>query len=160
MNLDYEFPLLNNKSKINISYIYETQFYYRYFTEFDLEINGLKIKYSKNLQKHKYSVLVKYKNAVNVTLNDITLSTSYMDRGYSDTSFNLLYTYKQIGVSTYFIKRNYSSNIIEDQLHLNRKHNDREYSFWYSFYLFDVKNKVALKYRKRETSSIYGWVEQ
>ena len=43
---------------------------------------------------------------------------------------------------------------------LNRKHNDIVYSLWYSFDLFDVKNKFALKYRGRETSSIYGWVEQ
>lgn len=160
LNLDYQFPILNKNSKINISYTYETQFYNRYFTEFDLEIDGLKIKYSTKIKEHKYNISLRYKKATNITLNDITLSTSYMDRGYSETNFILLYRYDNMGVSADLTKRNYSSNITEDQLHINRKHDDVIYSFWYYFNIFDVKNKFVLKYRERDTSAMYVWVEQ
>ena len=43
-------------SKFNISYIYETQFYNKYFTEFDLELNGMKIKYSNSDKKNKHYI--------------------------------------------------------------------------------------------------------
>ena len=82
-----------------------------------------------------------------------------MDRGYSETNFILLYRYDNMGVSADLTKRNYSSNITEDQLHINRKHDDVIYSFWYYFNIFDVKNKFVLKCRKRNTSAMYVWVE-
>ena len=159
LNLDYQFPVLNKNSKINISYIYETQFYNRYFTEFDLEVDGLKVKYSTKIKEHEYNISLIYKKATNITLNDLTLSTSYMDRGYSEINFKLLYKFENIGVSADLTRRSYSSNITEDQLHINRKHNDIIYSFWYYFNIFDIKNKFVLKYRERDTSSIYGWVK-
>ncbi len=167
INIDYEFPILNKKSKINISYLYESQFYNQFFTEFDLIIDGFKMKYSNKNKEGifgKYSLSLKYLNAKNVTLNDYTLSTSYMDRGYSENNVSLIYYYninnQQIGFSRDSTKRKYSSAITEDQLHLSRKHKDIQLSIWYAFNVFYLKNKIIFKHRKRETSSSYRWVEK
>ena len=73
-------------------------------------------------------------------------------------SINLMYQFEKMGFSVIFLEREYDSKIIEDQLHLNRAHNDMQYSFWHSFYLFEMKNKLVFKYRERNTLSPYSWV--
>ena len=158
INLNYEFPMFTKKSKINLYYLHETQFYNKYFTEFDLKSNGFKIRYSHQIKNKKYSFSISYNDSKNITLNDLTLSTSYMDRGYTESGCNITYKYNQIGFSINIFNRDYSSNIIEDQLHLNRAHKDIQYYLGYSFYLFNTKNKLVFKYRQRNTSSPYNWV--
>ena len=152
-------PAVNKKSKISISYLYETQFYNKYFTEFDLEINGVKIKYSNNMNLFRYSISLRSINAENITLNDIMVSTSFADRGYLENSISLSLKYEKSGFLLAFNKRTFSSNIIEDHLHYNRTHIDAQYTLWRSFYLFGIKNKIFLKNRVRSTSSNYNWVE-
>ena len=152
-------PAVNKKSKISISYLYETQFYNQYFTEFDLEINGVKIKYSTNMDLFRYSISLKSINAENITSNDVMVSTSFADRGYLENSISLSLKYENLGFLLAFNKRAFSSNIIEDHLHYNRTHTDTQYTIWRSFKLFGIKNKIFLKNRIRNTSSNYNWVE-
>ncbi len=159
INVNYEFPIVNKRSKMSISYLYETQFYNKYFTEFDLEINGVKIKYSNNMNLFRYSISLKSINAKNITSNDTMVSTSGADRGYLENSINFSIKYERSGFSLAFNKRVFSSYILEDHLHYNRTHTDTQYTIWRSFYLFGIKNKIFLKNRLRNTSSNYNWVE-
>ena len=160
IDIGYELPILKKKSKINIHYIYQTQFYNKYFTEFDLELHGLKLKYIRQLKNNKSNIFsFRFNYAKNLTLNDFTLSTSYMDRGYSEYLFSLVEKDKLKGMSVDLVLRTYSSSIIEDQLHLDRRHIDVQSSFWNSYKFFGKKNKLIFKYRKRVTYSPYSWVE-
>ena len=162
-SIGYETPLIRNKSKINYYYLYQTQFYNKYFTEFDLKLNGIKIKYSNNNKYSKHNVSLTLFDAENVTINDETISTDYMDRGYQEFSFFISYEHKlnknKIGFSINENLRQYSSDLIADQLHYNRTHIDRQLSMWYSFFhLGNNKSKLMIKYRERNTSSDYSWV--
>ena len=160
IDIGYELPILKKKSKINIHYIYQTQFYNKYFTEFDLELHGLKLKYIRQLKNNKSNIFsFRFNYAKNLTLNDFTLSTSYMDRGYSEYLFSLVEKDKLKGMSVDLVLRTYSSSIIEDQLHLDRRHIDMKSSFWNFNKFFGKKNKLIFKYRKRVTYSPYSWVE-
>ena len=82
-----------------------------------------------------------------------------MDRGYSEYLFSLVEKDKLKGMSVDLVLRTYSSNIIEDQLHLDRRHIDVQSSFWNSYKFFGKKIKLIFKYRKRVTYSPYSWVE-
>jgi len=162
-SIGYETPLVKKKSKLNYYYLYQTQFYNKYFTEFDLKLNGIKIKYSNNNKYSKHNVSLTLFDAENVTINDETISTDYMDRGYQEFSFFISYEHKlnkkKIGFSINENLRQYSSDLIADQLHYNRTHIDRQLSMWYSFFhLGDNKSKLMIKYRERNTSSDYSWV--
>lgn len=163
-SIGYERPLNRKKSKMNYYYLYQTQFYNKYFTEFDLELNGYKIKYSNNNKYNKYNISLTLFDAQNITRNDETMSTDYMDRGYKEFSYFLSYEYKlkdkKIGFSINENSRQYSSNIIADQLHYKRDHIDRQIFIWYSFYHGNKnKSKFIIKYRERNTDSGYSWVE-
>ena len=160
IDIGYELPMLKKKNKINIHYMYQTQFYNKYFTEFDLELHGLKLKYIRKLKNNKSNIFsFRFNYAKNLTLNDFTLSTSYMDRGYSEYLFSLVEKDKFKGMSIDLVLRKYSSSITEDQLHLDRTHIDVQSSFWSSYKFFGKKNKLIFKYRKRVTYSPYSWVE-
>ena len=169
VKIDYESPYIkknysNNKTKFNISYIYETQYYNKYFTEFDLELKGLKFKLSTNNKKNKYNFLIGFINADNVTLNDHTLSTSYMDRGYKEYHINIYYEHKlenrkRFGILLNNLHRRYTSKITEDQLHIDRKHLDSQISIWHTFFINSIKNKITVKNRERDTNSFYTWVK-
>jgi len=163
-SIGYETPLIRNKSKINYYYLYQTQFYNKYFTEFDLELNGFKIRYLNSNKKNKFNVSLTLFDANNISKNDETISTNYMDRGYKEFSCFLSYEYKlnkkKIGFSINENLRQYSSDLIADQLHYDRNHIDRQISLWYSFNHGNKnKSKFIMKYRERNTSSDYSWVE-
>ena len=163
-SIGYERPLIKKKSKLNYYYLYQTQFYNKYFTEFDLELNGIKIKYSNTNKYNKYNMSLTLFDAKNITRNDETISTDYMDRGYQEFSYVLSYEHKlnnkKIGFSINENLRQYSSNIIADQLHYNRMHIDRQISIWYSFFHGNNnKSKFIIKHRSRNTNADYSWVE-
>ena len=163
-SIGYERPLIKKKSKINYYYLYQTQFYNKYFTEFDLELDGFKIKYSDYNKYNKYNISLTLFDAKNITRNDETISTDYMDRGYEEFSYFVSYEHNlkdnKIGFSLNENFRQYSSGIIADQLHYKRDHIDRQISIWYSFFHGNKnKSKFIIKYRERNTDSDYSWVE-
>jgi hypothetical protein len=166
ISLNYERPLSNKNSRVSFSLLYETQFYNKYFTEFDLELSGLKVKYTNDMYPFKYSISWRTSDAKNITLNDVLISAMNADRGYKENSINIVLKYPTIvpnenyGFSLILNQRVFSSNILEDNLHYNRTHQDTQYTVWRSFYLFGIKNKIFLKYRARNTSSNYSWVEE
>tara|TARA_Y100000768_G_scaffold368802_1_gene333107 strand:- start:16 stop:996 length:981 start_codon:yes stop_codon:yes gene_type:complete len=161
-SIGFERPLKTKKSKINLFYLYQTQFYNPFFTEFDLEINGYKMKYSKKNKFNKYSISYTFSDARNITLYDNTISTDYMDRGYTEYNLFISSEYylneNKVGFSVSSFSRKYTSDIVADQLHFNRKHKDEQISVWYTF-KHKNKSKFLLKYRKKSTDSEYSWVE-
>ena len=167
VKLDYESPyIVNNKRKIkfNLNYIYETQFYNQFFTEFDLKLQGVGVKYLNFNKRNKYSVSFQNISADNLTLNDISLSTSYMDRGYDEFRVKTYFEHKfnkfnKIGFTINYNKREYTSILDEDQLHIERTHEDIQFLIEYYYKIGDLKNKVSFKNRNRTTTSPYGWVE-
>ena len=87
-----------------------------------------------------------------------------MDRGYKEYRITIYFeqnlSYDQrIGFLLNSKNREYSSTIIEDQLHNNRRHMDQQIAIEYSFFLHDRRNKIIFKSRIRDTSSPYEWVE-
>jgi len=168
ITVDYESPIINklkrNKVKFNISYIYETQFYNKYFTEFDLELNGITWKYSSSNRKNKHYISIASVRGKNLTANDNTLSTFNMDRGYDEYRSKFYFNQKlkgnrNINFSINYNIRIYTSNFIDDELHNQREHIDKKFSIDYYFIPNTLKNKVTFKIRNRKTQSPYQWVE-
>jgi len=168
ITLDYESPIINkykrNKIKFNLLYINETQFYDKYFTEFDLKLDGMKIKYNGSTRKNKHYISIAKLSAENLTANDNTLSTLGMDRGYNEYRSKIYFHRKlnnnnRIGFFIIYNIREYTSNFIEDKLHNEREHVDKQFSFEYQFKPIRHKNKIAFKSRFRDTTSPYKWVE-
>ena len=159
-DISYELPILKKKTKINIHYIYQTQFYNKYFTEFDLELHGLNLKYTRKIKNNRLNIFsFRFNYAKNLTLNDFTLSTSYMDRGYREYLFSLVEKGKSKGMSFDIALRKYGSDFLEDQLHMDRHHVDFQSSFWNFYNFFGKKNKLIFKHRKRVTYSPHSWVK-
>ena len=161
--IKYQRPIINRKNQISFILLRETHFYNKYFTEFDIEINSVRILYKKNRKKGSYSFSYEYGSADNLTLFDGSYATSYMDRGYDENKLNFSYNHKfdgfDAGLKIYDIYRNYSSLIPQDELHISRKHNDRTHSLWIKFNLRKVSHKIMFSSRERGTDSPFEWVE-
>ena len=161
----YESPYLINKSKISIGYTYETQFYNKYFTEFDLRINGIQVSYlaNKSAINSSYNISYFYNYAANITLNDDNPHRSFMNRGYTENGLKLSYEFKvpkfKVGMSFKGIYRQYRSHIEQDKLHYNREHSDIVFSIWGGFKIDKLNQKINLSHRTRNTSSPENWVE-
>ena len=169
ITLDYESPIIRNrhsknKIKFNFSYIYETQFYDKYFTEFDLELKGTRIKYSTSTRKNKHYISIAAISAENLTADDNTLSTLNMDRGYNESRVKIYFDQKlknneSIGFLITYNTRKFTSAYIEDKLHNTREHVDKQFSIQYNFMGRRLKNKITFKSRDRDTKSPYQWVK-
>ena len=166
-SIDYESPIINklskNKVKFNISYIYETQFYNQYFTEFDLELNGVGWKYSSSNRTNKHYISVASIRAENLTANQNTLSTFNMDRGYKEYRTKIYFNHKlknnnRIALLINYNIRQFTSIFINDKLHKDRKHVDQKFTVEYFFTPNKLKNKITFKSRYRKTHSPYLWV--
>ena len=168
ITIDYESPIIDklkrNKVKFNISYIYETQFYNKYFTEFDLELNGIAWKYSSSNRKNKHYISFASIRGENLTANDNTLSTFNMDRGYKEYRAKIYFNHKlknnnRIGLLINYNYRQFTSSFIDDKLHNKRDHVDGKLTLEYYFTPHKLKNKITFKSRYRKTQSPYQWVE-
>ena len=163
-SIQYQRPLANRKNKISFILNQETQFYNKYFTEFDLEINSFKILYTKKNKNNNYSFSYEYSFADNLTLFDGNVSTSFMDRGYDERKMSLSYSRKfddfSIGGSINMADRSYSSTIPQDNLHLDRNHDDGKLSVWIKFKFNDLSQKIIFSNRTRNTNSPENWVEE
>ena len=163
LSIKYQIPILDKNNKVTFVINNETQYYNENFTEFDLEINGAKILFNKKLSNANFSVSYEYSIADNITLFDGSTSTSLMDRGYDEGKMRLSYsrTFRDfsIGGSLYNINRQYSSTIMEDDLHLNRRHTDKTFSVWFKFKVNKLSHKFIFSNRDRVTSSPESWVQ-
>ena len=87
-----------------------------------------------------------------------------MDRSYKQYQYKFGYDRQlrynsSIGVISNIYNRIYISNIYNDTLHRTREHLDINLSLWYKFYISELKNKIQLTIRARDTDSKFDWVE-
>ena len=102
---------------------------------------------------------------------DDGLTLRLVDRSYTERSVKISYDFpvneNVAGFSLSRKERKYLSdndfyingNVISDDLHKDRKHQDYQIGAWYTFNNMSNKNKVLFSYRKRITSSPHDWVE-
>ena len=163
ISIKYQRPINNKNNRISFILNQETQYYNKSFTEFDLRINGVKVLFNKKYSNANYSISYEYDLADNITLFDGNTSTSLMDRGYDEGKLKISFSRKfgnfSIGGSFNNIDRTYSSEILQDALHLNRKHIDKTLIFWFKFKVRDFSHKISFSNRDRITSSPQGWVQ-
>ena len=160
IKLGYQYPINKNKEKFSFELVKEKQIFNDLFTEFDLDINGLGVKYYNQF----FSIYYGYTVADNITFLDGNFSTSYMDRGYNQHQFSFNYSKKikhnnSFGISANLYHRIYISDIYNDTLHRTRKHNDLSISAWYNHTFLGYKSKVTFTNRNRVTNSSFDWVE-
>ena len=159
VKIGYQFPLRNKKEKMKMELINEKQYYDPNFTEFDLDISGLSVTYT----RPNFLLSISNVKAENSTYLDGFFSTRYMDRGYRQSQLKISYKWnfehkKELRLFSDIYNRKYSSSIYNDNLHRTRKHIDASYSLSYLFYNQGLKNKLTFTYRKRKTDSDFNWV--
>ena len=167
--VQYSHPIPFKKSYISISYNLQKQYYNGEFTEFDLDINEYKSGiYLRHIPHIKISANVSNSVADNITFQNGQISTQTKDRGFEQSRIwasvivDERYSpfFDEMGMSTSFDKRLFSSNLITDPLHKGRTHSDRKTSLW-------VKKQITIKlnakfsgsYRSRTTTSTEEFVE-
>ncbi len=163
ISIQYQMPISNKNNKISFIVSQETQYYNKYFTEFDLKINGIKILFNKKYSNSSYSISYEYSLADNITLFDGSTSTSLMDRGYDQGKVKISFSRKfrnfSFGGLLDNVDRKYLSVILQDALHLNRKHVDKTLIMWFKFKIRNLKHKISFSNRNRITSSPEEWVQ-
>ena len=164
VSIRYQRPVFNQKNKISFILNQENHYYNKYFTEFDIEINGLKFLLNKEKSNSNYIFSYEYVLAENLTLFDGNIATAIMDRGYDEKKINISYNYKfqtfTTGIKLNNINRKYTSTIAQDELHLNRNHLDQTFSMWIKFKIRNISHKLTLSNRNRYTKSSENWVEE
>jgi hypothetical protein len=142
-----------------------TQLFNPNFTEFDLEINTVDLKYYFNFNDFSYSLSLKNDNANNFTYANGLNSTAF-DRSYNSSSIafkvgKMMNKYlKKINFGYGVTKRSYVSEALSDPLHSGRSHYEQFISL---SLLKELRNDISieLKYRirNRQTNSEFDWVE-
>lgn len=142
-----------------------TQLFNPNFTEFDLEINSVDLKYYFNVKDFSGSVSLISNNAKNLTYFN-GLNSTVFDRSYTSSSIAFKVSkmmdkyFKKINFSYGFSNRSYVSEALLDPLHSGRSHYEQFISF---SLLKELRNDifVELKYkvRHRQTNSVFEWVE-
>ena len=167
ITISYQRLIPNTKNKMKIGVFNERQLFDKYFTEFDLDINGINIQLSFYTYNHNYfknkrtiTVYVETLQADNYTYLDGSYSTSYMDRSYNQDRLKCSFSQiiskgKAFGSILEIFNRKNTSNLINDDLHYLRKHSDITISFWYK----KNKHKFMISNRSRITTSPISWVE-
>ncbi|MAW75573.1 MAG: hypothetical protein CMG09_06600 [Candidatus Marinimicrobia bacterium] len=162
-SLYYEFPFIDRKNKAKIGYSNETHYYNQYFTEFDLDIKGFQIAFFGKMNSGSYDLSYQFNNADNITFLNGNVSTSQMDRSYSERGYKISLNKKiekfSLGVSVDNKKRSFTSTLLTDNLHRSRTHNDKTISISFKYKINNLNHKVKLSSRERNTESPYGWVE-
>ena len=135
------------------------------FTEFDLEINRVDLKYYFNIKDFNASLSLISDNADNLTYVNGLNSTAF-DRSYNSSSISFKVGkmmdryFKKINFSYGLINRSYISEALSDPLHSGRSHYEQFISI---SLLKELRNdlSIELKYRvrNRQTSSAFDWVE-
>ena len=168
ITISYQKLIGTTKNKMKFGIFNERQLFDMYFTEFDLDINGVNIQFSfysfnHNYFKNKRTLKVYFEtlNADNYTYLDGSFSTSYMDRSYKQNRLKFSFTQiiskgKSFGSMIDIYNRKNTSNLLEDDLHYLRKHSDITLSLWYK----KNKHKVMLSNRNRITTSPVSWVQK
>ena len=163
LSLYYEFPFINRKNKAKLGFFNETQYYNKYFTEFDLDIKGYQIAFLGKINNSSYDLSYQFNNAKNITFLNGNVSTSQMDRGYTERGFKILVNKKikkfTLGLSLDDKKRSFSSDVPSDNLHRSRSHKDKTISTSFKFKMKKLNHKIKFSLRERKTRSPYDWVE-
>lgn len=160
----YEFPFINRKNKAKLGYYNETQYYNKYFTEFDLDIKGYQISFLGKINNSSYDLSYQFNNAENITFLNGSVSTFRMDRGYKERGFKISLNKKieklAVGLSVDSKKRSFSSDLPSDNLHRSRSHKDKTFSTSLKFKVNKLNHRIKFSLRERTTKSPYNWVEE
>ena len=163
VSLYYEFPFIDKKNKVKIGCSNETHYYNQYFTEFDLDIKGFQLAFLGKMKDSSYDISYQFNNAKNVTFLNGNISTSQMDRSYTERGFKISLNKKMeklsLGLSVDNKKRSFTSSLLSDDLHRFRNHNDKTISLSFKFRPNELNHKIKLSSRERQTESPYDWVE-
>ena len=178
--LSYESPYFGDKEKIEINAYNELQYFSPEFTEYDLSIIGVGIKYFTKRSDNRFNIHLGYAQADSLYSHSQDLLTGdyggntlrLVDRSYEEVSLKFSYDLpivddKIIGFSVSRKQRKYLSEIdyasngdsIVDELHKDRKHRDFVLNTWLIFNNGNRKNKITFSYREKITTSPYSWVE-
>ena len=159
VSLGYQHPIKRNRN-IKVGILYEKQLFDKYFTEYDLKINGQFIQLSLKDKKHDVSLYYEKNVANNYTYLSGDYSTGSMDRSYKQE--RIKFTFKnKINKNQYFgiiadiYNRENTSLIITDELHYLRSHKDATFSIWYKI----NNHKFMISSRNRIANSPEEWVE-
>ena len=166
LTISYQKLIGKTKNKLKFGVFNERQLFDKYFTEFDLDINGINFQVTLYSYDHNYftdkrtiTVYIETLIADNNTYLDGSYSTSYMDRSYKQNRIKCNFSQnikkgKSFGAIIDVYNRKNTSDLLQDDLHYKRKHSDVTVSFWYK----RDKHKFMLSNRNRNTSSPYEWV--
>lgn len=152
---------LSKKIAVSIQFENAMQYFTPLFTEFDLNITGFGLGLQIKPDKYRLKFLYQYSNTDNITKNEALYSTEFMDRSYKEHSIKIYYNMKSKWGGHIILKnRNYISNRIYDQLHVDRWHNDSSISLWMKEKISKTLNaRITISYRNRSTQSDYEWVK-
>ena len=144
----------------------ESQYYNKFFTEYDLDIShymvGLSWRYSRRIRVES-KVTFSYAN--NVGMDVESNSTIYQDRGYDQKTVWFSFSKKNrksfidsYGFYQNIAFRNYSSKFnLYDILHYNRSHVDWTSTLWFSKKINkSVSLKCKIAYRNKDTDAIFA----
>ena len=184
--LSYESPYFGDKEKLEFSIYNELQYYSPKFTEYDLSISGMHIKYFTKRSENRYSFQLGYAIADSLFSHEQNLLTGdfggntlrVVDRSYEELSIKFSYDFPLsnkniLGFSFSRKQRKYLSEAeyeidyggpeglikIKDDLHVDREHRDIVFNAWYTFKYLNRKNKLSFSYREKDTISPEIWVE-
>ena len=178
--LSYESPYFGDREKLELSVYNELQYYSPEFTEYDLNITGMHVKYFTKRKENKYSFQLGYaiadslfSHVQNFQSGDFSGNTlRAVDRSYKELSLKFAYDMpinkkNVLGFSLSRKQRKYLSEVdfeingqrITDQLHIEREHRDVVFNAWYAFKYLNRKNKLSFIFRHKDTVSPYSWVE-
>tara|TARA_B100000686_G_C16806876_1_gene991960 strand:- start:36971 stop:38002 length:1032 start_codon:yes stop_codon:yes gene_type:complete len=158
---------ISRRSWINLSTGFLQRYFEDPFSEFDLDIYYIRGKVDKRISKFGIVAFqLDMGMADNITYGK-TAKASILDRSYWSTEWYVPVRIKynipilnEIGFSARRGERIYVAEDPEDPLHSGRSHIDMKYDLWLKKNITEDLNIVLTgRYRIRNTSSTYEWVE-
>ena len=151
----------------NIGGGYLQRYYSVPFTEFDIDINYLKVKVNYKIRKlGTVALQVNHGDAVSES-HFLPERPSSFDRSYKTTEWysplrmnRKIPFFNEIGISARVEDRVYAAEDPNDPLHAGRSHLDVKYDLWFKKRLNEVVGiNFSSRYRTRTTESGYEWVK-
>ncbi|MBC8256132.1 MAG: hypothetical protein H8E85_02345, partial [Candidatus Marinimicrobia bacterium] len=148
---------------------YKTQYYNPAFTEFDLNLLSVGVKFNSRYFK-KYSLKLGGVHTVadNITYNNGLKSTTDIDRSFNQSDYSIsvkgkldFNLFQELGVQYSTSFRNYISANEADALHKGRSHTENKGRIWIGNKLNnDVDYVLEISKRMRMTNATVDWIEE
>jgi len=148
---------------------YKSQFYNPAFTEFDLNLLSIGIKFNSRYYKNwSLKLNGSQTNASNAIMQGDLKTTIEIDRGFNQKDYLIsIETYlmkkyiQEVGILYSISIRNYLSTHLTDELHNGRTHTENKLRIWIEDKLNnDVNYSLYISKRIRKTIASDDWVEE